>query len=125
MTEQQQYQHLVVTTTHEDEAAARSLAVTLVRERLAACAQVHPLRSVYWWGGEVQDTTEWRVDLKTRAALVDRLTARIGELHAYETPEVIAVPITAGAPGYLAWLDAETAEPPAATADPASRPAAG
>ncbi|KDN82035.1 divalent-cation tolerance protein CutA [Kitasatospora cheerisanensis] len=106
-----QHQHLVVTTTHEDEEAARALATTLVRERLAACAQLHPVRSVYWWDGEVQDAAEWRIDLKTGAALVPQLVRRIVELHPYDTPEVIAVPITAGAPGYLAWLDAETAAP--------------
>ncbi|MFD8598573.1 divalent-cation tolerance protein CutA [Kitasatospora sp. NPDC059646] len=108
MTEPQP-QHLVVTTTHEDEDAARALATTLVRERLAACAQVHPVRSVYWWGGVLQDAAEWRIDLKTGAARAQRLVDRIVELHPYDTPEVIAVPITAGAPGYLAWLTAETA----------------
>ncbi|OKJ16115.1 divalent-cation tolerance protein CutA [Kitasatospora sp. CB01950] len=102
-------QHLVVTTTHDDEDAARALAATLVSERLAACAQVHAVRSVYWWDGEVQDTAEWRVDLKTRASLAEQLADRIVELHPYDTPEVIAVPITAGASGYLAWLSAETA----------------
>ncbi|MFI9787731.1 divalent-cation tolerance protein CutA [Kitasatospora sp. NPDC051984] len=102
-------QHLVVTTTHEDEDTARALATTLVRERLAACAQVHAIRSVYWWDGELQDATEWRIDLKTRAPLAQQLIDRIGELHPYDTPEAIAVPITAGAPGYLAWLDTETA----------------
>ncbi|MFF2814047.1 divalent-cation tolerance protein CutA [Kitasatospora cineracea] len=114
------HRHVVVTTTHEDEAAARALATALVRERLAACAQVHPIRSVYWWGGEVQDAPEWRVDLKTRAALADRLVARIGELHSYDTPEAIAVPVTTGAPDYLAWLDTETADAPRAT--PADAP---
>ncbi|RAJ41809.1 uncharacterized protein involved in tolerance to divalent cations [Kitasatospora sp. SolWspMP-SS2h] len=111
MTEQQPpppHRYLVVTTTHEDEAAARALAATLVRERLAACAQLHPVRSVYRWDGEVRDAPEWRVDLKTRAALADRLVTRIGELHSYDTPEVIAVPVTAGSPAYLAWLDTET-----------------
>ncbi|MFG2822236.1 divalent-cation tolerance protein CutA [Kitasatospora sp. NPDC048365] len=100
---------LVLTTTHDDQAAARALAASLVRDRLAACAQVYPVESVYWWDGEVQNTTEWRIDLKTRADLADRLTARIAELHPYDTPEVVAVPVVAGSPAYLAWLTAETA----------------
>ncbi|GAA2752097.1 divalent-cation tolerance protein CutA [Kitasatospora cinereorecta] len=100
---------VVVTTTHEDETKARDLAAALVRERLAACAQVYAIRSVYWWDGEVQDAAEWRVDLKTRAALGDRLTARIAELHTYDTPEVIAVPVVTGAAAYLDWVAAETA----------------
>ncbi|MFD8087865.1 divalent-cation tolerance protein CutA [Kitasatospora sp. NPDC059722] len=102
---------VVVTTTHETEDLARALASAAVRERLAACAQVYPVRSVYWWEGEVQDAEEWRIDLKTRAGLADRLSAFLTGRHAYETPEVIAVPVVAGSPGYLAWVTAETAAP--------------
>ncbi|AUY50534.1 divalent-cation tolerance protein CutA [Streptomyces sp. CB01881] len=100
---------VVVTTTHDAEPAARALAAAVVRERLAACAQVYPVRSVYWWDGEVQEGAEWRVDLKTRADLAARLTAFITEHHTYDTPEVVAVPVVAGSSGYLAWVAAETA----------------
>ncbi|MQS13049.1 divalent-cation tolerance protein CutA [Streptomyces kaniharaensis] len=99
---------VVVTTTHETEDRARDLASAAVRDRLAACAQVYPVRSVYWWEGEVQDAEEWRIDLKTRAELADRLGAFLTERHPYETPEVVAVPVVAGSPGYLAWVTAET-----------------
>ncbi|MFJ3788046.1 divalent-cation tolerance protein CutA [Kitasatospora sp. NPDC090091] len=99
---------VVVTTTHETEDKARALAAAAVRERLAACAQIHPIRSLYWWDGEVQDSAEWRVDLKTRTDLADRLTAFIGAQHDYETPEVVVVPVTAGNPAYLEWVAAET-----------------
>ncbi|GAB7181752.1 divalent-cation tolerance protein CutA [Kitasatospora sp. Ki12] len=100
---------VVVTTTHESEELARALASAVVRERLAACAQVYPVRSVYWWEGEVRDAEEWRIDLKTRAELADRLGAFVAERHSYETPEVIAVPVVAGSPGYLDWVAGETA----------------
>ncbi|WP_033220592.1 divalent-cation tolerance protein CutA [Kitasatospora phosalacinea] len=99
---------LVVTTTHDDEARARELAAAAVRERLAACAQVYPVRSVYRWDGEVRDGAEWRVDLKTRAALAERLTAFIGERHPYDVPEVIGVPVVTGSAAYLDWIAAET-----------------
>ncbi|WP_354644405.1 divalent-cation tolerance protein CutA [Kitasatospora camelliae] len=99
---------IVVTTTHDDEAKARELAAAVVRERLAACAQVYAVRSVYWWDGEVQDASEWRIDLKTRAAVGDRLAARIGELHSYDTPEIIGVPVVTGSSAYLDWVRAET-----------------
>ncbi|GLW73370.1 divalent-cation tolerance protein CutA [Kitasatospora phosalacinea] len=99
---------LVVTTTHDDEGAARELAAAAVRERLAACAQVYPVRSVYWWDGEVRDGAEWRVDLKTRAALADRLTAFLVERHSYDTPEVVGVPVAAGSAAYLDWIATET-----------------
>ncbi|MGW4890940.1 divalent-cation tolerance protein CutA [Kitasatospora sp. NPDC004240] len=99
---------VVVTTTHESEAKARELAGAAVRERLAACAQCYPVRSVYWWEGEVRDEAEWRVDLKTRAELTGPLTAFLSERHDYDTPEVVAVPVIAGSPDYLAWVAAET-----------------
>ncbi|MFJ8429773.1 divalent-cation tolerance protein CutA [Kitasatospora sp. NPDC094019] len=101
---------LVVTTTHDEEAKARALAAEVVRARLAACAQVYPVRSVYWWDGEVQDTAEWRTDFKTRGELADALVEFIGERHEYDTPEVVAVPVVTGSPAYLEWVRAETAE---------------
>nr|BEK65080.1 divalent-cation tolerance protein CutA [Kitasatospora purpeofusca] len=101
---------LVVTTTHDNEAKARALAADVVRARLAACAQVYRIQSVYWWDGEVQDTAEWRTDFKTRAELADALVGFIGERHDYDTPEVIAVPVVAGSAAYLEWVRTETAQ---------------
>ncbi|MFB7663987.1 divalent-cation tolerance protein CutA [Kitasatospora sp. NPDC056138] len=100
---------IVVTTTHDSEDKARELAAKAVRGRLAACAQVYPVRSVYWWDGEVQDAAEWRVDFKTRADLGERLAVFIGEQHDYETPEVVGVPVVTGSRAYLDWVAAETA----------------
>ncbi|MFE5582427.1 divalent-cation tolerance protein CutA [Kitasatospora sp. NPDC056531] len=99
---------IVVTTTHDDETKARNLAAAVVRDRLAACAQVYRIQSVYWWDGEVQDAAEWRVDFKTRADLSDRLAARITELHDYDTPEVVGIPVSTGSNAYLDWVNAET-----------------
>ncbi|MER6401465.1 divalent-cation tolerance protein CutA [Kitasatospora sp. NPDC001603] len=99
---------LVVTTTHDDETKARELAAKAVGERLAACAQVYPISSVYWWEGKVESGQEWRVDFKTRADLGGRLAEFIGEHHSYDVPEVIGVPVTVGADGYLDWIRAET-----------------
>ncbi|MET8701682.1 divalent-cation tolerance protein CutA [Kitasatospora sp. NPDC004723] len=101
---------LVMTTTHDDEAKARTLAADVVRARLAACAQVYRIRSVYWWEGEVQDAAEWRIDFKTRAELADPLTGFISEHHDYATPEVVAVPVATGSAAYLEWVRAETAK---------------
>ncbi|WP_380284464.1 divalent-cation tolerance protein CutA [Kitasatospora purpeofusca] len=100
---------LVMTTTHDDEAKARTLAADVVRARLAACAQVYRIQSVYWWEGEVQDAAEWRIDFKTRTELAAALTDFVNERHDYDTPEVIAVPVVAGSPAYLDWVRAETA----------------
>ncbi|MDH6577576.1 divalent-cation tolerance protein CutA [Kitasatospora sp. MAP5-34] len=99
---------IVVTTTHDAEDKARALAAAVLRERLAACAQVYPISSVYWWDGDVRTEPEWRIDFKTRADLSDRLTAFIREQHTYDTPEIIGVPVVTGSSAYLDWVNTET-----------------
>ncbi|GAB3191653.1 divalent-cation tolerance protein CutA [Geodermatophilus arenarius] len=85
---------------------------TLVEERLAACGhQLAAIRSVYRWAGEVHDDPEARVALHTRAALVPAIVARTAELHPYDVPCVIALPLVGGGPDYLRWVVAETREP--------------
>jgi periplasmic divalent cation tolerance protein len=84
---------------------------TLVEERLAACGHVGAIRSVYWWNGAVQDGPEARVGLHTRRSLVPAIVARTRELHAYDVPCVIALPLVGGSPDYLRWLAAETCGP--------------
>ena len=83
---------------------------TLVEERLAACGQlVERIRSLYRWEGAVHDEVEARVALHTRRSLVDAIVARAGELHPYDVPCVLALPLVGGDPAYLEWLAAETA----------------
>jgi periplasmic divalent cation tolerance protein len=84
---------------------------TLVEERLAACGHLSPIRSVYRWDGAVQDESEVRVGLHTRRSLVPAIVARAGELHPYDVPCVIALPLVGGSPDYLRWLAAETRSP--------------
>jgi periplasmic divalent cation tolerance protein len=89
---------------------AAALARALVEERLAACANIiGGIRSIYTWKGKVEDATEDLLVLKTRADLVERLVARVGELHPYEVPECIALELREGLPAYLAWIDEVTA----------------
>ena len=102
------YEYAMVTTTYDAEDKAHALAAAVIDGRLAACAQVYPIASVYRWQGRVENEREWRVDFKTRASLVDDLTALIKERHDYDTPEVIAVPIFTGSPEYLTWIKGET-----------------
>ena len=76
---------------------AEGIARPLVEERLAACANIIPsVRSIYSWKGEICTDDEVLMVLKTRASLLETLRARVLELHPYEVPEVIALPITAG-----------------------------
>jgi periplasmic divalent cation tolerance protein len=83
---------------------------TVVEERLAACANVlDGMSSIYWWQGSLEQASEAVLILKTRTELLERLIARIRALHSYECPCVIALPIAAGNPEYLAWIARETA----------------
>ncbi len=92
---------------------ATLIANALVGERLAACVNiVGPVQSIYRWNDQVQSDTEHLMIVKTRAKLVPKLEARVKELHSYEVPEVIAIPIVAGAKAYLSWLLASTVVPP-------------
>jgi periplasmic divalent cation tolerance protein len=91
-----------------DEALAIGRAV--VDERLAACANVlDGMASFYWWRGTLEQASESVLILKTRTELIERLTARVKELHSYECPCVVALPIAAGNAEYLDWIAAETA----------------
>jgi periplasmic divalent cation tolerance protein len=88
---------------------AERIATALVDERLAACVNlVAPLTSIYRWKGAVEHAEEVLLVIKTRRAVVSRLTARLAALHSYDVPELIVLPIVAGATPYLDWLRAET-----------------
>jgi periplasmic divalent cation tolerance protein len=83
---------------------------TLVEEHLAACGHhVAPIRSVYRWQGAVHDESEARVTLHTRRSLVSAIVDRTKELHPYDVPCVIALPLVGGNPDYLRWIAEETA----------------
>ena len=102
----------VVLSTAGSRAEAERLATALVEERLAACVNlVTPLTSIYRWRGAVERAREVLLVIKTLRALVPRLAARVRSLHSYDVPEVIALPVVAGAASYLAWLSAETSTP--------------
>ena len=95
-----------VTTTVATQADAERIAAALVEERLAACVQIAgPIISTYRWQGAIERATEWHCHCKTTRARYPALEARLRELHPYETPEIIALPIVAGFPAYLAWIE--------------------
>lgn len=95
---------LVLTTAGSDE-QAESLARELVDRRLAACVNiVGQVCSVYRWKGEIAREAEKLLVIKTEARLWDELRQAIRELHSYEVPEILALPIEEGDPDYLSWL---------------------
>ncbi len=101
----------IVNTTLPDEAAARKMAGRIVTSRLAACAQIMPIHSVYRWKGRIESAPELLVVCKTRAALAERLVRFIRRHHPYEVPEILVQPLRDGLPEYLAWIDTETRRP--------------
>ena len=102
-------QALLILTNLPDEARARDLATALESRRLAACVNVlAPCHSVYRWQGAIESAQEVPLLIKTTAARYADLEAAIRAAHPYELPEIIAVPIAHGLPGYLDWLVTET-----------------
>jgi periplasmic divalent cation tolerance protein len=101
-----------IVVTHADADRLVALTRTLVEERLVACGQhVAPVRSVFRWDGAVRDEAEARVALHTRRSLVDAVVDRVVELHDYDVPCVLALPVVGGNPAYLRWVVAETGGP--------------
>jgi periplasmic divalent cation tolerance protein len=100
----------IVLVTAGSEAEADRLAHHLVTARLAACVSVFPIKSVYRWQGGVEIEPEWQLIIKTDLSQFEQLTQAITQLHSYEVPEVIALPLVAGLPDYLSWLKAQVHE---------------
>jgi periplasmic divalent cation tolerance protein len=99
---------MIYVTTSSAEEALR-IGRDVVAHRLAACANVLPgVTSVYRWQGEVQEEGETVLILKTRSELVEPLTKRVKELHSYDCPCVVALPIAGGNPDFLQWIAEET-----------------
>ncbi len=94
---------------------AEKIGRTLVAERLAAGAScAGPVRSVFRWEGKLESAVEHLLLIKTRADLFDDVARRVQELHSYELPEVIALPILAGSERYLKWIEDSTTAGPTA-----------
>jgi periplasmic divalent cation tolerance protein len=101
---------LIVFCTCANHTEATRLAHSIVGEGAAACVNIVPaIESVYRWEGKIQRADEVLLLIKTTRALFPALRELIGKLHSYDTPEVIAVPVTDGSPKYLAWLGATIA----------------
>lgn len=96
---------IVVLTTCPSQEVAGQLSRTLVTERFAACVNAIPgVASTYIWKGQVQTDSEVLLLIKTTEARFEALKSRITALHPYELPEVVAIPMCAGAENYLAWV---------------------
>ena len=100
---------LLVLTNLPDAQTAEQLARHLVEEQAAACvSQLAPCISTYHWQGRIETATEVPLLIKTTQAAYPRLEQLIRAAHPYELPEIVAVPVTAGLPAYLDWVNQET-----------------
>lgn len=96
---------IVVMTTVADRADAERIAAALVAKQVAACVQVSgPIESTFRWKGQVEVAQEWMCLIKSRRDLYPEIETAIRELHSYQQPEIIALPVVAGSAGYLRWV---------------------
>ena len=100
---------IVVLTNLPDRETARTLARRLVEGRLAACVNIGAsVESIYHWHGQIETGNEVPIAIKTRRVLYSEVEAAIRQIHPYELPEVVALPISDGSAAYLDWISAET-----------------
>ncbi|OGS21287.1 MAG: hypothetical protein A2252_08465 [Elusimicrobia bacterium RIFOXYA2_FULL_39_19] len=98
--------YLVVFITCSNTKEADKIAQTLLKLKLTACANLIPeIKSVYWWQGKIENSSETMMILKTKTSLLSKLIKEVKKLHSYSVPEIIALPITKGNPDYLKWIN--------------------
>lgn len=88
---------------NRDEAA--TIARTVVERKLVACAQIVPIHSFYEWKGTIESEDEFLILMKTRRDVYSDLEACILDIHSYDVPEIMALPVVAGLESYTQWID--------------------
>ena len=96
------YGVVLVTASSQEEGEA--IANALIKAQMAACVTLMPVHSIYTWQGKVMSEQEWQLAIKTDLAQFSRMEKKIRELHSYEVPEIIALPIVTGSEPYLQWI---------------------
>ncbi|MBG0813728.1 divalent-cation tolerance protein CutA [Planomonospora sp. ID82291] len=103
---------LEVRVTASSREEADRICSAVVEERMAADAQkIGPIASTYWWAGQIQHSEEWLLLMKTTVENFEGLARLVQELHSYEVPQIVAVPLMAGTADYLEWIRRETEAP--------------
>lgn len=100
--------YAIVLTTCANEDDSKVIINTLLEKKLAACIQIFPINSFYFWKGEVCNDSEICVLIKCNVCNYEKIEETIKHHHTYELPEIILLPITRGLPGYLNWIDEVT-----------------
>ncbi len=98
--------YVMVLTTTGSEEEAEKISEELIEQNLGACVQVYgPIKSMYSWEGKIERSEEWMCFVKTSSDKFSKIEDKIKEVHSYENPEIIALPIIDGSQEYLKWLD--------------------
>ncbi len=101
-------QMLVILITTGTEKEAQRIADVLLKHRRAACVNIVPtVSSLFWWEGKIDSDRESLLIVKTRASVLKELVGLVREVHSYDVPEIIALPILGGNPDYLEWIARE------------------
>ena len=97
---------IFVTTSANEE--ARKIANVLLNQRKVACVNIVPrVNSLFWWEDKIDSAQESLLIIKTKTSLLNEIVSLVREVHSYDTPEIIALPIVGGNPAYLEWIDKE------------------
>lgn len=100
------YAFVYITTSGIEE--SKNIGKILVEDKLAACVNIIPsIESIYLWKGEIEDDNESLLIAKTKRENIDKIIKRVKEIHSYETPAILAIPIIEGSKDYLDYLDSE------------------
>jgi periplasmic divalent cation tolerance protein len=100
------YAFVYITTSGKEE--SKNIGKTLVGEKLAACVNIIPsIESIYLWKGQIEDDEESILIAKTKRDNIDKIIKRVKEIHSYETPAILVIPIIDGSKDYLDYLDSE------------------
>jgi periplasmic divalent cation tolerance protein len=93
-------------------AQAKKIAMSLLKKRLIACANISSgVNSMFWWKRKIDSAKETMLTMKTLAAKFAGIESEVRRMHSYEVPEIIALPVTAGSRKYLRWIDQSVAHP--------------
>ena len=104
----QEFTDIVLFITTADTEEAQRIAGALLNERKAACVNIVPgIDSLFWWQGKLDSAQENLLIVKTRASVLDEIVRLVRELHSYDVPEIIALPIIGGNQDYLEWMGNE------------------
>lgn len=99
--------YCIVTTTVDSEEIAEKITTVLLQARLVACVQAQTIQSSYHWNGQIEQSSEILLQMKSRSVHFDSIKQTIRDLHTYDIPEIIMIPIQNANKDYLAWMDRE------------------